>query len=174
MQHYLWNNNKPWNYIYWTIVISLLSMIYYCKFVEFKSIIPRTGTTGTCRLLTLFSLCELWILGFLRWACVASGCHPCVERGGLNMWLVSCSQSMEGMHEKAMADAMHFSHMKGVSMRSLHSGMGPSQSPMDPHGQGTDEYNQRAIESNVCRAARLGQQWSLGSFCPIIVIMVFH
>jgi len=43
---------------------------------------------------------------------------------------------MEGMHEKAMADAMHFGHMKGVSMRSLHSGMGPSQSPMDPHSQG--------------------------------------
>uniref|UniRef100_A0A8C5AKB5 SWI/SNF related BAF chromatin remodeling complex subunit ATPase 2 n=1 Tax=Gadus morhua TaxID=8049 RepID=A0A8C5AKB5_GADMO len=45
-------------------------------------------------------------------------------------------KSMEGMHEKAMADAMHFGHMKGVSMRSLHSGMGPSQSPMDPQSQG--------------------------------------
>ena len=47
---------------------------------------------------------------------------------------------MEGMHEKAMADAMHFGHMKGVSMRSLHSGMGPSQSPMDPQSQGKPEY----------------------------------
>ena len=46
---------------------------------------------------------------------------------------------MEGMHEKAMADAMHFGHMKGVSMRSLHSGMGPSQSPMDPQSQGNHD-----------------------------------
>nr|XP_010777558.1 PREDICTED: uncharacterized protein LOC104952435 [Notothenia coriiceps] len=44
--------------------------------------------------------------------------------------------SMEGMNEKTMADAMHFGHMKGVGMRSLHSGMGPPQSPMDQHSQG--------------------------------------
>jgi len=43
---------------------------------------------------------------------------------------------MEGMNEKTMADAMHFGHMKGVGMRSLHSGMGPPQSPMDQHSQG--------------------------------------
>lgn len=40
------------------------------------------------------------------------------------------------MNEKTMADAMHFGHMKGVGMRSLHSGMGPPQSPMDQHSQG--------------------------------------
>ncbi|KAI9522129.1 putative global transcription activator SNF2L2, partial [Dissostichus eleginoides] len=45
-------------------------------------------------------------------------------------------KSMEGMNEKTMADAMHFGHMKGVGMRSLHSGMGPPQSPMDQHSQG--------------------------------------
>lgn len=43
---------------------------------------------------------------------------------------------MEGMTEKSMADAMHFGHMKGVGMRTLHSGMGPPQSPMDQHSQG--------------------------------------
>lgn len=43
---------------------------------------------------------------------------------------------MEGMNDKTMADAMHFGHMKGVGMRSLHSGMGPPQSPMDQHSQG--------------------------------------
>ncbi|XP_035494624.2 probable global transcription activator SNF2L2 isoform X2 [Scophthalmus maximus] len=43
---------------------------------------------------------------------------------------------MEGMSDKTMADAMHFGHMKGVGMRSLHSGMGPPQSPMDQHSQG--------------------------------------
>ncbi|XP_075961172.1 putative global transcription activator SNF2L2 isoform X3 [Anarhichas minor] len=45
-------------------------------------------------------------------------------------------KTMEGMNEKTMADAMHFGHMKGVGMRSLHSGMGPPQSPMDQHSQG--------------------------------------
>lgn len=45
-------------------------------------------------------------------------------------------QTMEGMNDKTMADAMHFGHMKGVGMRSLHSGMGPPQSPMDQHSQG--------------------------------------
>ncbi|KAM8885280.1 putative global transcription activator SNF2L2 isoform 2-T4 [Spinachia spinachia] len=45
-------------------------------------------------------------------------------------------KTMEGMNEKSMADAMHFGHMKGVGMRSLHSGMGPPQSPMDQHSQG--------------------------------------
>lgn len=45
-------------------------------------------------------------------------------------------QAMEGMNDKTMADAMHFGHMKGVGMRSLHSGMGPPQSPMDQHSQG--------------------------------------
>ncbi|XP_053275912.1 probable global transcription activator SNF2L2 [Pleuronectes platessa] len=43
---------------------------------------------------------------------------------------------MDGMNEKSMPDAMHFGHMKGVGMRSLHSGMGPPQSPMDQHSQG--------------------------------------
>uniref|UniRef100_A0AAX7V9W9 SWI/SNF related, matrix associated, actin dependent regulator of chromatin, subfamily a, member 2 n=2 Tax=Pseudocrenilabrinae TaxID=318546 RepID=A0AAX7V9W9_ASTCA len=45
-------------------------------------------------------------------------------------------QPMEGMNDKSMAEAMHFGHMKGVGMRSLHSGMGPPQSPMDQHSQG--------------------------------------
>ncbi|XP_041642728.1 probable global transcription activator SNF2L2 [Cheilinus undulatus] len=45
-------------------------------------------------------------------------------------------KTMEGMNDKTMADAMHFGHMKGVGMRSLHSGMGPPQSPMDQHSQG--------------------------------------
>lgn len=48
---------------------------------------------------------------------------------------------MEGMHEKAMADDIHYGQMKGVGMRSLHSGMGPPQSPMDQHSQGTITYN---------------------------------
>lgn len=43
---------------------------------------------------------------------------------------------IEGMNDKTMADAMHFGHMKNVGMRPLHSGMGPPQSPMDPHSQG--------------------------------------
>ncbi|XP_067262028.1 probable global transcription activator SNF2L2 isoform X2 [Chanodichthys erythropterus] len=43
---------------------------------------------------------------------------------------------MEGMHEKGMGDDMHYGQMKGVGMRSLHSGMGPPQSPMDQHSQG--------------------------------------
>lgn len=44
---------------------------------------------------------------------------------------------MEGtLNDKSMAEAMHFGHMKGVGMRSLHSGMGPPQSPMDQHSQG--------------------------------------
>uniref|UniRef100_A0A673NL41 Probable global transcription activator SNF2L2 n=1 Tax=Sinocyclocheilus rhinocerous TaxID=307959 RepID=A0A673NL41_9TELE len=43
---------------------------------------------------------------------------------------------MEGMHEKGMGDDMHFGQMKGVGMRSLHSGMGPPQSPMNQHSQG--------------------------------------
>uniref|UniRef100_A0A8C5GX34 Probable global transcription activator SNF2L2 n=1 Tax=Gouania willdenowi TaxID=441366 RepID=A0A8C5GX34_GOUWI len=44
---------------------------------------------------------------------------------------------MEGMNDKAMAEAMHYGHIKGVGMRSLHSGMGPPQSPMmDQHSQG--------------------------------------
>ncbi|KAM3867802.1 putative global transcription activator SNF2L2 isoform 3-T3 [Diretmus argenteus] len=43
---------------------------------------------------------------------------------------------MEAMNDKTMADAMHFGHMKGVGMRTLHSGMGPPQSPMDQHSQG--------------------------------------
>ncbi|KAM9743321.1 putative global transcription activator SNF2L2 isoform 1-T1 [Menidia menidia] len=45
-------------------------------------------------------------------------------------------KTMEGMNDKTMAEAMHFGHMKGVGMRSLHSGMGPPQSPMDQHSQG--------------------------------------
>ncbi|XP_077417640.1 putative global transcription activator SNF2L2 [Vanacampus margaritifer] len=50
--------------------------------------------------------------------------------------MYSMHKPMEGMNDKAMADAMHFGHMKGVGMRSLHSGMGPPQSPMDQHSQG--------------------------------------
>lgn len=47
---------------------------------------------------------------------------------------------MEGMHEKGMGDDMHYGQMKGVGMRSLHSGMGPPQSPMDQHSQGAITY----------------------------------
>lgn len=43
---------------------------------------------------------------------------------------------MEGMNDKTMADAIHFGHMKNVGIRTLHSGMGPPQSPMDQHSQG--------------------------------------
>lgn len=41
------------------------------------------------------------------------------------------------MHEKGMGEDMHYGQIKGVGMRSLHSGMGPPQSPMDQHSQGT-------------------------------------
>uniref|UniRef100_A0A3Q2Y493 SWI/SNF related BAF chromatin remodeling complex subunit ATPase 2 n=1 Tax=Hippocampus comes TaxID=109280 RepID=A0A3Q2Y493_HIPCM len=50
--------------------------------------------------------------------------------------MYSMHKPLEGMNDKAMADALHFGHMKGVGMRSLHSGMGPPQSPMDQHSQG--------------------------------------
>uniref|UniRef100_A0A8B9L6A0 SWI/SNF related, matrix associated, actin dependent regulator of chromatin, subfamily a, member 2 n=1 Tax=Astyanax mexicanus TaxID=7994 RepID=A0A8B9L6A0_ASTMX len=43
---------------------------------------------------------------------------------------------MEGMQDKGMGEDMHYGQMKGVGMRSLHSGMGPPQSPMDQHSQG--------------------------------------
>ncbi|XP_046871653.1 probable global transcription activator SNF2L2 isoform X2 [Hypomesus transpacificus] len=43
---------------------------------------------------------------------------------------------MEGMHDKTMVDELHYGQMKGVGMRSLHSGMGPPRSPMDQHSQG--------------------------------------
>ncbi|KAI1900375.1 hypothetical protein AGOR_G00049310 [Albula goreensis] len=43
---------------------------------------------------------------------------------------------MEGMHDKGMGEDMHFGQMKSMGMRSLHSGMGPPQSPMDQHSQG--------------------------------------
>ncbi|XP_058230927.1 probable global transcription activator SNF2L2 [Hemibagrus wyckioides] len=43
---------------------------------------------------------------------------------------------LEGMHEKGMGEEMHYGQIKGVGMRSLHSGMGPPQSPMDQHSQG--------------------------------------
>ncbi|XP_036381989.1 probable global transcription activator SNF2L2 isoform X3 [Megalops cyprinoides] len=43
---------------------------------------------------------------------------------------------MEGMHDKGMGEEMHFGQMKTMGMRSLHSGMGPPQSPMDQHSQG--------------------------------------
>lgn len=56
---------------------------------------------------------------------------------------------MEGMHEKGMGDDMHYGQMKGVGMRSLHSGMGPPQSPMDQHSQGAitnkPHYNNKAL-----------------------------
>ena len=45
-------------------------------------------------------------------------------------------QPMEGMHDKTMVDELHYGQMKGVGMRSLHSGMGPPRSPMDQHSQG--------------------------------------
>uniref|UniRef100_H2USK7 SWI/SNF related BAF chromatin remodeling complex subunit ATPase 2 n=1 Tax=Takifugu rubripes TaxID=31033 RepID=H2USK7_TAKRU len=45
-------------------------------------------------------------------------------------------KTMEGMNDKTMADAIHFGHMKNVGIRTLHSGMGPPQSPMDQHSQG--------------------------------------
>ncbi|XP_072521061.1 probable global transcription activator SNF2L2 isoform X2 [Salminus brasiliensis] len=45
-------------------------------------------------------------------------------------------KSMEGMHDKGMGEDIHYGQMKGVGMRSLHSGMGPPQSPMDQHSQG--------------------------------------
>ncbi|KAL6465562.1 hypothetical protein MHYP_G00256950 [Metynnis hypsauchen] len=48
----------------------------------------------------------------------------------------SMHKPMEGMHEKGMGDDVHYGQMKGVGMRSLHSGMGPPQSPMDQHSQG--------------------------------------
>ncbi|XP_076856974.1 putative global transcription activator SNF2L2 isoform X2 [Brachyhypopomus gauderio] len=43
---------------------------------------------------------------------------------------------LDGMHEKGMGEDLHYGQMKGVGMRSLHSGMGPPQSPMDQHSQG--------------------------------------
>lgn len=49
---------------------------------------------------------------------------------------------MEGMHEKGpMGEEMHFGQMKNVGMRTLHSGMGPPQSPMDQHSQGVPAYS---------------------------------
>ena len=46
---------------------------------------------------------------------------------------------MEGMLEKvAMGEEVHFGQMKNVGMRTLHSGMGPPQSPMDQHSQGRE------------------------------------
>lgn len=43
---------------------------------------------------------------------------------------------MEGIHDKGMGEELHFSQMKSMGMRSLHSGMGPPQSPLDQHSQG--------------------------------------
>uniref|UniRef100_A0A673XTM6 SWI/SNF related BAF chromatin remodeling complex subunit ATPase 2 n=1 Tax=Salmo trutta TaxID=8032 RepID=A0A673XTM6_SALTR len=43
-------------------------------------------------------------------------------------------QPMEGVDEKGMGDETNYGQMKGVGMRALHSGMGPSQSPLDQHG----------------------------------------
>ncbi|KAJ1207014.1 hypothetical protein NDU88_002407 [Pleurodeles waltl] len=45
-------------------------------------------------------------------------------------------KSIDGMHEKAMAEEMHCASMKSTSMRPPHPGMGPPQSPMDQHSQG--------------------------------------
>uniref|UniRef100_A0A8C7NQ73 SWI/SNF related BAF chromatin remodeling complex subunit ATPase 2 n=1 Tax=Oncorhynchus mykiss TaxID=8022 RepID=A0A8C7NQ73_ONCMY len=42
-------------------------------------------------------------------------------------------QPMEGVDEKGMGDETNYGQMKGVGMRALHSGMGPSQSPLDQH-----------------------------------------
>lgn len=58
-------------------------------------------------------------------------------------------QPMEGMNDKSMAEAMHFGHMKGVGMRSLHSGMGPPQSPMDQHSQGLKPKSFSSLSSLV-------------------------
>lgn len=58
-------------------------------------------------------------------------------------------QPMESMNDKTMADPMHLGHMKGVGVRSLHSGMGPPQSPMDQHSQGT-ELNQLFFVMFLC------------------------
>lgn len=44
-----------------------------------------------------------------------------------------CFQPMEGVDEKGMGDETNYGQMKGVGMRALHSGMGPSQSPLDQH-----------------------------------------
>ncbi|XP_023676416.1 probable global transcription activator SNF2L2 [Paramormyrops kingsleyae] len=43
---------------------------------------------------------------------------------------------LEGIHDKGMGEELHFSQMKSMGMRSLHSGMGPPQSPLDQHSQG--------------------------------------
>uniref|UniRef100_A0A8C7D6D5 SWI/SNF related BAF chromatin remodeling complex subunit ATPase 2 n=1 Tax=Oncorhynchus kisutch TaxID=8019 RepID=A0A8C7D6D5_ONCKI len=42
-------------------------------------------------------------------------------------------QPMEGVDEKGMGDETNYGQMKGIGMRALHSGMGPSQSPLDQH-----------------------------------------
>uniref|UniRef100_A0A4W3HVD4 SWI/SNF related, matrix associated, actin dependent regulator of chromatin, subfamily a, member 2 n=1 Tax=Callorhinchus milii TaxID=7868 RepID=A0A4W3HVD4_CALMI len=43
---------------------------------------------------------------------------------------------MDAMHDKGMAEEMHYGQMKGMGMRPAHAGMGPPQSPMDQHSQG--------------------------------------
>lgn len=55
------------------------------------------------------------------------------------------------MNDKSMADAMHFGHMKNVGIRSLHSGMGPPQSPMDQHSQGTSLISWAGFTVCMCR-----------------------
>lgn len=55
------------------------------------------------------------------------------------------------MNDKSMADAMHFGHMKNVGIRSLHSGMGPPQSPMDQHSQGTFLTSWAGFTVCMCR-----------------------
>ncbi|KAL0979957.1 hypothetical protein UPYG_G00192090 [Umbra pygmaea] len=40
---------------------------------------------------------------------------------------------LEGLHDKGMAEDMSYGQVKGVGMRTLHSGMGPPQSPLDQH-----------------------------------------
>lgn len=70
---------------------------------------------------------------------------------------ILCFQPMEGMNDKSMAEAMHFGHMKGVGMRSLHSGMGPPQSPMDQHSQGLKLKSFSSLSSlNVSSSSSYG------------------
>ncbi|KAM8865300.1 putative global transcription activator SNF2L2 [Synchiropus picturatus] len=50
--------------------------------------------------------------------------------------MYSMHKPMDAMNDKSMTDPLHYGHMKDVRMRSLHSGMGHPQSPMDQHSQG--------------------------------------
>lgn len=73
------------------------------------------------------------------------------------LMLIFCLQPMDGINDKTMADAMpmHYGHMKGVGMRSLHSGMGPPQSPMDQHSQGILLFLKQQFYSYKCVVRQL-------------------